>query len=269
MKQITIAYKSHFRKQEIIRDVPEKWNELTASQFLLIARLYRESITDPEFFKAFLDLPDKLGRLDSFYMYKLSEIFNFISDCRVPIDRFFLDVIPGTKLLAPGSRLKGMTLEQFMHVDTYFNRYLQTEKDEQLDMFVTHLYLQNNECFVLSTLPENGLFSFRKKMRKLEPGKRIKELAGIEKTVKYAVFLNFIMIKCWLSKSFKFLFPQAEEIKVSDNKRKVNVPSVNWLDIFDSFIGDDVAVMEKYQAMPATTAFRIMNKRIRETQKKK
>lgn len=37
-------------------------------------------------------------------------------------------------------------------------------------------------------------------------------------------------------------------------------PSVNWLDIFDAFVGDDVAVMEKYQAMPVATAFRLLNK---------
>ena len=46
-------------------------------------------------------------------------------------------------------------------------------------------------------------------------------------------------------------------------------PSVNWLDIFDAFVGDDVAVMEKYQAMPVATAFRLLNKRIRDAQKQK
>lgn len=43
----------------------------------------------------------------------------------------------------------------------------------------------------------------------------------------------------------------------------------SWLDIFDAFVGDDVAVMEKYQAMPVATAFRILNKRIRDAQKQK
>lgn len=48
------------------------------------------------------------------------------------------------------------------------------------------------------------------------------------------------------------------------NRRKSGIvpaaPSVNWLDIFDAFVGDDVAVMEKYQAMPVATAFRLLNK---------
>ena len=55
----------------------------------------------------------------------------------------------------------------------------------------------------------------------------------------------------------------------ANKNKKPAAATVNWLDIFDAFVGDDVAVMEKYQAMPVATAFRLLNKRIRDTQKQK
>ena len=76
-------------------------------------------------------------------------------------------------------------------------------------------------------------------------------------------------VKRWLSKAFPFLFPLDDEPEPEEKRKKPTAPSVNWLDIFDAFVGDDVAVMEKYQAMPVATAFRILNKRIRDAQKQK
>ena len=83
--------------------------------------------------------------------------------------------------------------------------------------------------------------------------------------VKYAVFLNYVFVKRWLSKAFPFLFPLDDEPE--EKRNSPAAPSVNWLDIFDAFVGDDVAVMEKYQAMPVATAFRLLNKRIRDTRR--
>lgn len=99
--------------------------------------------------------------------------------------------------------------------------------------------------------------------------KRIVKVAKIDKHVKYAIFLNYVFVKRWLSKAFPFLFPLNEDPEPEKNGKKPAAPSVNWLDIFDAFVGDDVAVMEKYQAMPVATAFRLLNKRIRDAQKQK
>jgi hypothetical protein len=38
--------------------------------------------------------------------------------------------------------------------------------------------------------------------------------------------------------------------------------STDWLNVFDNFVGDDIAHAEAYKTMEATDAFRIMNKRI-------
>ena len=194
MRELRIAYRRFGIRHEIIRRVPQKWEELTPAQFLLVSRLYLQEIDEPSFLKEFYSLPYGVGS-DTYYSYKLSELVEFISDCRVRMDRFILPAVSGLK--APGDRLKGMCFEH----------------------------------------------------------------------VKYAIFLNYVFVKRWLSKAFPFLFPLDDEPE--EKRNSPAAPSVNWLDIFDAFVGDDVAVMEKYQAMPVATAFRLLNKRIRDAQKQK
>ena len=155
-------------------------------------------------------------------------------------------------------------LAKSKHVDTAFNRYARDGKDSSLDAFVSMLYLKDNEYIVLPSGGKNGLFS---RQKPLILQKRVMKVAKIDKHVKYAIFLNYVFIKRWLSKAFPFLFPLDDEREQKDGQKKPAAPSVNWLDIFDAFVGDDVAVMEKYQAMPVATAFRLLNKRIRDAQK--
>ena len=263
MRELRITYRRLGVRHEIIRQIPQKWEELTPTQFLLVSRLYLQEIDEPSFLKEFYSLPSGVGS-DTYYSYKLSELVEFISDCRVRMDRFILPAVSGLK--APGDRLKGMCFEHFMHVDTAFNRYARDGKDASLDTFVSMLYLKDNEYIVLPAGGKNGLFS---RQKPLILQKRIMKVAKIDRHVKYAVFLNYVFVKRWLSKAFPFLFPLDDEPEPEENRKRPTAPSVNWLDIFDAFVGDDVAVMEKYQAMPVATAFRILNKRIRDAQKQK
>ncbi len=263
MKELRIEYRSFGIRREVICPVPQTWEELTPKQFLLVSRLYLQEINESSFLKKFYSLPSEAGS-DNYYRYKLSEFVEFISDCRVRMDRFILPDVSGLK--APGERLKGMCFEHFMHVDTAFNRYTRDGKDTSLDIFVSMLYLKSNEYIVLPAGEKNGLFS---RQKPLILQKRVTKVAKIYKYVKYAIFLNYVFVKRWLSKAFPFLFPLNDEQEPKDKQKKPAAPSVNWLDIFDAFVGDDVAVMEKYQAMPVATAFRLLNKRIRDAQKQK
>jgi hypothetical protein len=261
MRQLRIVYRSFGVRREVIRQVPQKWEELTPDQFLLVSRFYLQEMDESSFLKGFYSLPSGVG-FDSYYIYRLSELIEFISDCCVRMDRFILPCV--ARLKAPGDRLKGMCFEHFMHVDTAFNRYARDGKDASLDTFVSMLYLKDNEYIVLPAGGKNGLFS---RQKPLILQKRLSEVAKINRYVKYAIFLNYVFVKRWLSKAFPFLFPLNDEPEKND--KKPTAPSVNWLDIFDAFVGDDVAVMEKYQAMPVATAFRLLNKRIRDAQKQK
>ena len=93
------------------------------------------------------------------------------------------------------------------------------------------------------------------------------KVTKIDRHVKYAIFLNYVLSRGGFQKAFPFLFPLDDEPE--EKRNSPAAPSVNWLDIFDAFVGDDVAVMEKYQAMPVATAFRLLNKRIRDAQNRR
>lgn len=263
MKELRIEYCSLGIRREVTYPVPEKWEELTPEQFLLVSQLYLQEMDESLFLKKFYSLPSGAGS-DNYYRYKLGELVEFISDCRVRMDHFILSDVAGLK--APGERLKGMCFEHFMHVDTAFNRYVRDGKDSSLDIFVSMLYLKGNEYIVLPSGRKNGLFS---RQKPLILQKRVMKVAKIDRHIKYAIFLNYVFVKRWLSKAFPFLFPLDDEREPKGGQKKPAAPSVNWLDIFDAFVGDDVAVMEKYQAMPVATAFRLLNKRIRDAQKQK
>ena len=263
MKELRIEYCSLGIRREVTRPVPEKWEELTPEQFLLVSQLYLQEMDESLFLKKFYSLPSGAGS-DNYYRYKLGELVEFISNCRVRMDHFILSDVAGLK--APGERLKGMCFEHFMHVDTAFNRYVRDGKDSSLDIFVSMLYLKGNEYIVLPSGRKNGLFS---RQKPLILQKRVMKVAKIDRHIKYAIFLNYVFVKRWLSKAFPFLFPLDDEREPKGGQKKPAASSVNWLDIFDAFVGDDVAVMEKYQAMPVATAFRLLNKRIRDAQKQK
>lgn len=265
MKTIEIVNKGLFRTKIRRYEIPDRWLELNINQFLLIAESFCKDLSDNLFVSRFIGYSE--DNLSDYFLYKIYECFQFLYSCDSGVDFFYIDRLPDTRLYAPGYRLKGMTFEQFMHIDTMFNKYIRNNTDDNLNMFVAHVYIRHNECFVLSQDDKKNLFSINRK-KLLKPSENAKIIAKrVDKHIKYAVFLNYILIKHWLSKSFPFLFP--EDDTPSNKKSRIGIPSVKWLDIFDSFVGDDIAQMDKYRTMPATTAFRIMNKRIKESQKNK
>ena len=111
MRELRIAYRRFGIRHEIIRRVPQKWEELTPAQFLLVSRLYLQEIDEPSFLKEFYSLPYGVGS-DTYYSYKLSELVEFISDCRVRMDRFTLQAV--TRRFQPGDGRK----DKAVHPDT-------------------------------------------------------------------------------------------------------------------------------------------------------
>lgn len=262
MKQLRISYKKMGIRREIIRQVPSNWDELTVAQFLLVARLYTQELSEAEFVTKFFSLPKV--QFDAYYLYRLTELLSFIGDCRYQTNRFLIPSVD--KYLAPSDKLKGITFEHFMHIDTTFNRYVRSQKSSDLDTLFALLYLKEGESLVLPAEGRKTLFSQRKL---LKLPKRLQEVSKIDTHIKYAVFLNYLFIKRWLSQAFPYLFPMDDSEQEADAKKQAKAPSVNWLDVFDAFVGEDVANMEKYQQMTALTAFRLLDKRIKEAQKAK
>lgn len=190
MRELKLKYRS----KETVLQVPVGWHELTPAQFIVAARLYTGHMTEDCFIKQFYNLSDKtVSRLSTFQKYKLIELVEFIQDARAPHAEFFLSSISGTELVAPGARLDGMCLQQFMMVDTFFSKYVATEKIEYLNAMVAYLYIGKNERFVLSDRePDAVLLDFERHLSIVQ---------SLDFDARYAIFLNFVLIKRWLSRA--------------------------------------------------------------------
>src|SRR5690606_33030218 len=73
----------------------------------------------------------------------------------------------------------------------------------------------------------------------------------------HAIFLNYIFIHRWLSRSFPFLFEEKEddkqEVKPRDKQEVKPAKPINpnWNLIIENFVGEDVINYNKYIKMPA------------------
>lgn len=61
MKELRIEYSSFGIRREVTCPVPEKWEELTPEQFLLVSRLYLQEMDESSFLKKFYSLPSGAG----------------------------------------------------------------------------------------------------------------------------------------------------------------------------------------------------------------
>ena len=88
MRQLRIVYRSFGVRREVIRQVPQKWEELTPDQFLLVSRFYLQEMDESSFLKGFYSLPSGVG-FDSYYIYRLSELLEFHQRLSCPDGPFY------------------------------------------------------------------------------------------------------------------------------------------------------------------------------------
>ncbi|MEG1860995.1 MAG: hypothetical protein RR206_04820 [Bacteroidaceae bacterium] len=236
--------------------IPENYGEMTPRQFLASVRLSKEWIDDAEFFRQFFGIPRHLlRRLDSFYIYKLIGLITFVQDTKHPFHAFYLERLPGD-LRAPRPKLRGMCLQQFMTVDTFFSWYLLIENMRYLDLFIAALYL-----------PPATLYVPRQGETPLDIEAQADLVHPLAFDLKYAILVNWALIKAWLSDSFPHLFPPAPPSENSTVTGRKGKPS-SWLTLFDNFVGDNIASIDAYKALPCMDAMRIINRRIKEAKKR-
>lgn len=227
------------------RDMPTSWNEMTCELMPVAAKLWMGSVTKEKFLALFLDVPDKVvDAMGPYLRFCLLQLTEWIEKLE-PMDRFVMDQLADTQLLLPPARLGACSLEQFMMADTHFQRFaIDASAVDSLDVFIAAL------CHSSETL---------------DMEQKVEIVSGLDPVLKTSVFINFIMIRKWLSRSYPFLFPppaeEEEEIKADAKKHKPR--PTDWLAIFDAFMGDDVAFIDRYKQMAALDAFRLMNRRIK------
>ena len=257
MKEVRIHIKKIFFGKQHKVNIPTAWNEVSTSQFIALAKMIFGISSAEEFFSSYLNVDKKIiSRLSSFELFMLEKEITYINALGKGLNRFVLDKIPGTRFVAPGVNLEGVSLQQFMTADTFFSQFLMTDDLSFLDLLVASLYMRNNETFVSADKSQNVV--------DLKKNAALISLSAV--SCRYAVLLNYIMIKEWLSVTYPHMFPKNED-EVSKKEIKVKAKLPNWLELFDSFVGDNIPAMQSYQSMPAMDAFRIINRRIKEGKK--
>jgi hypothetical protein len=247
MKHIKITHKH----QSFDRDIPTSWAELDADGMQLAAQLWSGGIHSDELLSRFFGVPlSVVHALDSYFVYCLTQLTSWMRRLDDSVDDFKIAVLPDTAYLAPTPRLGGCTLEQFMLADTHFQRYAITADPDHLTLFIAALY-------------------HAPRRRDDDMDAKVNAVEHLPDTVRQAIFLNFILIRRWLSRSYPYLFPPPdnEQPDTDDEpqaKHKKPRPT-DWLAIFDAFMGDDVAFIERYKRMAAIDAFRLMNRRIKQS----
>ncbi len=248
MKHIKITHNGKVYEH----DIPASFDELDSDGLQLAAGLWTGSIHHDTLLARFYGVPlTVVHDLDSYLVYCLTQLTSWMRRLDDDVDNFKIAKLPGTAYFAPGPRLGGCTLEQFMVADTHFQRYAITSDADHLTAFIASLYHAQHR-------------------RDDDIDAKITAVEQLPDTVRQAIFLNFILIRRWLSRSYPYLFPpQADDGDDSDeqpnSKRKLNKKPrpTDWLAIFDAFMGDDVAFIERYKRMAAIDAFRLMNRRIK------
>lgn len=229
--------------RSIKRNVPEKVTELSSRQYAALVKYQHGLITEQELLSGLLLLGEKhVKSIGDFHRYKLIELLVPVSDLSQAADRFIIERIPETDLIAPAARLKGISFMQFMFADTRYDQYLEGKQEDLLAQFVSSLYLVDGEVFTEIDMTERTGYI----------------TDYLDTITAQAIVLNYMMIKKWLSASYSYMFSSAEGSGSGGARRQ------KWLDIFDAFVGENIPDTPYYQSMPCMDAFRIINKRMKE-----
>jgi hypothetical protein len=253
MKTVEITYRRWWKDRVQTIRVPEEWPDMTGSQSIAAARCYIDSVNEDDFIADFYDIPKSVVlKMSEFQKYRLTELLEFVFNPDGLINSFYLPEVAG--LRAPGNRLHNITVEHFGIFDTYFFDFAHEKTDEALDRFVAALYLKSGEVIT-----------------RVDMSKRIKKVSTIDKPTKYAIFLNYIFIRKWLSVRFSYLFQVSDESKSKKNlPAKVSKKSLpDWNGMIENVMGDDVLHYNEYKSLPCILFFKQANKKLKQYQNAK
>lgn len=259
MVSIDIEYKPWWLpwRRHIRSWAPSHWWEMSERQYMSVVRSLLGQTDETTYHAEMFGIPKRMvRRMDSWQRYMMNRQVRWLESGRSEVSRFFISKIGG--LLAPEDGLKSMTLQQYMTADTFFDQYTDTITDaaregnpERLRRFVAAIYLGKNEDYF--TEPGDGKVL-------VDIDGNASRIAGVDHALVWGVYMNWVMIRNWLSRAYPLLFPEGEvQADSSPRVRQRNV----WLNAFDSFVGDDVAHLDAYRKMACTDAFRIMNRKIK------
>lgn len=245
MKSIEFRYKTIGITRKISALLPERWDELTTNQLVLISRNYLTEVDETEILCSMLGIKRSIAAmLDDFQRFCIAMELDFMDNFK-PHYAFIIHKLNG--LSAPRPRLEGLSFGQFMFVDTYYEVAITSDDPEHLNKFIACLYLPEGKPFNEQLIEDRT--DYVKLLFKPE-----------EKT---AISLNYRLVKEWICERYPLLFRKQVAEPVQNKKEKLERGS-NWVKVYESLVGDDIVNQDRYAALPVHTVFRYLTQKLKE-----
>lgn len=227
--------------------IPDKISDLSSKQYMALVKFLHGGIKEYKVISHIYNIPSILAWIiarSPFWIYNLIISIEILGDLRKSCDHFLINRLPGTKLYCENHRFKGITFMQFMFADTMYTEYLKNQNNTHLYSFIAALYLKQGEVF-----------------NDVEIDKRLNYISNkkIDNITLEAILLNYMMMKKWLSETYSYMFSSIEKDGSDSPKQQQR-----WLDIFDSFVGEQIPDTNYFKDMPCMDAFRIINRRLKD-----
>ena len=250
MIDILVEYPFMHMKRKMAGKMPVSWQELTQPQFIAISRVIDGADPDYRFLSVMTGIRgDLLKRLTHYELLKLSEGIDFIGRAGNCYSDFIIKELPWGHLIAPKSKLSGLTFGQFIFADAYYNDWCQLLRETTLNKFIACLYLIPGEIFNHENIEQ-----------------RIIPIGKTDLEIRNAIALNYALVTVWLQKAYPLIFvDHAEGAKREDIPK---VKSSGWVNLFESLVGEDLINRDQYAALPLHTVLRHLTKKFKENARK-
>lgn len=250
MIEILIEYPFMHLKRKMAGRMPVSWQELTQLQFIAISGVIEGADLDYQFLSVMTGIQSKLlKRLTPYELLKLSEGIDFIGRAGNCYSDFIIKELPVGHLIAPKSKLSGLTFGQFIFADAYYNDWCQLLEETSLNKFIACLYLIPGEEFNHENIEQ-----------------RIPPISKIDLDIRKAIVLNYGLISVWLQKAYPLIFVEhAEGTSREDHPKPQHS---GWVNLFESMVGEDLINRDRYAALPLHTVLRHLTKKFKENARK-
>lgn len=253
MVNITLEYQPFpFLKytRKIDGAFPSSFEELKPVQFIAITRFIDLKISVTTLLHFMTGIKKfRIKRLDEYYRYQLMLLFEPFTSV-TPYDSFIIPYIKtqGKLLVSPKPKLVGMTIGQFIFVESYFSNYQENKNPLDLFKFVASLYLPEHRTF-----DENEITSGILVAEKIKP------------EILDAIVINYVLVKEWLAIAYPLVFQRdidTDESYGKQTKTHKKPGNSGWLKIFESIVGDDLVNHDRYAILPLHNVLRWMTTKI-------
>ena len=244
--------------------LPEKWEELTAEQFVAVVSYLSKPQTGMpiDLTLQLVGIPDEvavsLELADWWWLWQELKWVEEIEKCDTLVIQE-LKLKDGTVCYGYDDDLSNISWEEFIYADTY-------AAEKRYSVVAGVLYR-----------PERAGYSHESDRRipfsKYGADARSQEFANLGSDWLEAIGLNYLLLRRRLTKQYPRIFsevdPEEEEQNKRMGKRKQRPRGSNWLGLIRSMMGDNFFEEQKYMSLPVPSVLFQINRVVKENNERR